>query len=164
MYRTFEQYNDREEDKRASSGNSSVKKDRPRITYDLMNTEDFLRVLPEIPIIVVQAWASWCQPCKRASEKFEDLGYRLEPYLLQQKILLLRDNIDNEETSHHRMMVDVVPSFFVYVNGSLAKLFTGVDFQEMASFVLGLCEDRQVDAPQPHPSGNGPPPSASFRR
>jgi len=161
MYRTFEQYNEKEEQEKRTA---DLRKQRPRITYDLMSTEDFLRVLPEIPVIVVQAWASWCQPCKRASEKFEDLGYQLEPYLLQQKVLFLRDNIEDEEKSHHRLMVDVVPSFFVYVNGNLVKLFTGVDFQDMARFVIGLCQDRPVDLPDPHPSGNGPPPSASFRR
>lgn len=107
---------------------------RRKYTYDLMSGADLRAVLNSIPVIVVKAWAPWCRPCKKAGVKFEALGEKFNEFLDAKQLLLLNDNID-EETSHHRPMTDVVPSFFVYVNGQLVELFTGVDFDKLENFL-----------------------------
>jgi thioredoxin-like negative regulator of GroEL len=87
-------------------------------------------------VIIVDAWAPWCRPCKTASQKFEALGEKCLQYIETKRLLLLKDNIDNEDTSHHRSMVDVVPTFFVYIKGQLATMFTGVDFDRLLAYIV----------------------------
>lgn len=52
----------------------------------------------------------------------------------ENRLLLLKDNIEEEE-SIHKKDVNVVPTFFVYVKGQLTKVFTGVEFKELEGSV-----------------------------
>jgi thioredoxin 1 len=106
-----------------------------KYSYDLMSGNDLKAVLDKVEIILVDAWAPWCQPCKKAGQKFEALGQKFESFLQQKRLLLLKDNIDDEENSHHRPLVEVVPTFFIYVQGKLKDMVTGLDFDRLESFL-----------------------------
>ena len=105
-----------------------------KYSYDLMDGKDLQAVLDKVEIILVDAWAPWCQPCKKAGQKFEALGQKFETFVEQKRLLLLKDNID-EETSYHRELVEVVPTFFIYVRGKLQDVLTGVDFDKLEQFL-----------------------------
>jgi len=107
-----------------------------KYSYDLMSSDDMRHALNKVEVIIVDAWAPWCRPCKTASQKFEALGEKCLQYIETKRLLLLKDNIDNEDTSHHRSMVDVVPTFFVYIKGQLATMFTGVDFDRLLAYIV----------------------------
>jgi hypothetical protein len=125
MYASYDNYNQEQQ----------TQKDVPRISYDITNPAFFNSALPDYEMIVVKAWASWCMPCKTTAPMYEALGHRLKDYVQQDRLLLLKDNIDNED-SIHKEHVSVVPTYFVYVRGKIEKVYTGVDFEEFESFVM----------------------------
>jgi thiol-disulfide isomerase/thioredoxin len=128
MYASYQNY----------SNNSQEQKQQdeavPRISYDITNPTFFKSALPDYEMIVVKAWASWCMPCKTTAPMYEALGHRLRDFVQQDRLLLLKDNIDNED-SIHKEHVSVVPTYFVYVHGKIEKVYTGVDFEEFESLV-----------------------------
>ena len=86
-------------------------------------------------VVVVDAWAKWCQPCVLLKPRFEALAmkYKDSPYFD-----FFTDDIDNEN-SPHANKVTAVPSFFVYTDGDLQpkKHFQG-DLDKVESLVNRL--------------------------
>jgi thiol-disulfide isomerase/thioredoxin len=127
MYASYHNYNQGEE-------KQQPQQDVPRISYDITNPTFFNSALPDYEMIVVKAWAPWCMPCNTTAPMYEALGHRLKDYVQQDRLLLLKDNIDNED-SIHKEHVSVVPTYFVYIHGKIEKVYTGVDFEEFESLV-----------------------------
>jgi thioredoxin-like negative regulator of GroEL len=117
-----------------------------------MSPKDLEVVLDKIEVIIVDAWAPWCQPCKTIGVKFEALGDRFESFIQQKRLLLLKDNIDNEEASYHRSLVDVVPTFFIYVGGKVVDVLTGVDFDRLEDFLENYFQAPAPAHPTAHPA------------
>ena len=90
MYQTYGSYN---QSYPAANETQPTKK----YSYDLVDGKDLMAVLDTVEIILVDAWAPWCQPCKKAGQKFEALGQKFEPFIEQKRLLLLKDNIDQED-------------------------------------------------------------------
>ena len=135
MYASYETYNGNNPEE---SRNPTEQEQKERLSFDLVDGESFKKALEHYEIIVVDAWAPWCNPCKKAGEKFEKLGKKHEKHLRSRRLLLLKDNID-DETSIHKNSVHVVPSFFLYVRGKLLKIFSGVEYQEFEEHVDEYC-------------------------
>lgn len=98
----------------AESGMSSDT--RPSMLFDIKDHDNFQEILSKFPIVVVDAWAKWCQPCKLIMPKYNDLAYDFETEFNNNRIIFLKDNID-DENSIHRADISVVPTFFIYVHG-----------------------------------------------
>lgn len=96
--------------------------------------DDFRETLRNKRIVVVKAWANWCQPCKVFGPKMEDLGKQLEAYIKTHHLCFLNEDIDDEE-SIHREKLEVVPTFFIYNKGKLEQVFTGVDFDAFQQYL-----------------------------
>jgi len=98
--------------------------------------ETFSDILKHYPIVVVKAWASWCQPCKLASPKFQEMGQHFYPLIEKKQLVLFADNID-QPNSIHAGLVSVVPTFFVYYLGKLneAHVLTGIDFEKLSNII-----------------------------
>jgi thioredoxin-like negative regulator of GroEL len=107
-----------------------------KYSYDLMSAKDFEHALQRVEVIIVDAWAPWCQPCKKLSARFEQLGEKFHSFLEAKRLLLLKDNIDDEDRSYHRLSVKVVPTFFVYIRGKLHHVWTGIDFKQVEDFLV----------------------------
>lgn len=118
--------------------------------YDLVNKnnvmEQFNHYLNEYDVVVLKIWATWCQPCKKASERLNELiKYIFEKYPLlfqnKQRIKFLDEDIDNEN-SIHKDKINAIPNFFIYssVNGqNSVQSFTNVDFDQFEQLLLSLC-------------------------
>ena len=129
MYSSFsEAYND---DRVKKQTTEQVDK---RFSFDLRDGEELARVKNDFEVVIVDGYADWCQPCKHASKKFEELGASLQSLFSSKRLILFKDNIDRDD-SPHRDKIDVVPTFFVYIKNRLVRVFTGVDFDEMRSFL-----------------------------
>jgi len=135
----------------APCANGVCRVPRPSLNQDLMENpsskihliyaipeekETFLEILKQYPIVVVKAWASWCQPCKIASPKFQEMGQQFYSLIEKKHLVLFADNID-QPSSIHAGLVSVVPTFFVYYLGKLneAHVLTGIDFEKLSNII-----------------------------
>jgi len=115
----------------------STSKDVQRVSYDLAPDNNFEEIIKNIPIVIVDVWAKWCQPCKKSSEKFEEIGNMFKNEITEKKILFLKDDIDTEHT-FHRDEIEVVPSFFIYHYGQKVKVINGLDTNEIVNILQTL--------------------------
>lgn len=121
-----------------------------------IQSQNFGELLQVNKIVVVKAWASWCEPCKVAKEKTEQLASQLVDYINNNYICFLNDNIDHEK-SFHKKKVDVIPTFFVYFKGELKNVFTGVEFDNLVDVIRTyLSEPDQQVMPQQFQQGMPP--------
>lgn len=99
------------------SAESGVSSDtRPSLLFDIKDSDNFQEILSKFPIVVVDVWGSWCNPCKLLMPKYNDLAYDFETEFHNNRIIFLKDNIDDKNTIH-RADISVVPTFFIYVHG-----------------------------------------------
>lgn len=85
------------------------------IIYDIKDEDNFKEVLDIFPIVIVDVWAKWCNPCKKIFPKYCELSKYFEQAHVDKKVIFMKDNVDNDN-SVHKFMVSVVPTFFIYVN------------------------------------------------
>ena len=95
---------------------SEIDDEMKKIVYDIDREESFQQILKMFPIVVVDAWASWCNPCKTILPKYVDLANKYKSDFEKKNIIFLKDNIEMEN-SVHKTLVTVVPSFFIYLRG-----------------------------------------------
>ena len=126
MYASYENYNNTEK--------KEEKREIERQSFDIIDINSFNKAKSMYEIIIVYAWAEWCNPCKVMAPKFELLGHKFSQYIQNNQLLLLKDNIENE-TSIHQNQVSVIPTFFLNVKGELKEILTGVDFNKLEEFL-----------------------------
>lgn len=97
------------------------------VTFDIESKESFERILKMFPIVVVDVWAAYCNPCKMILPKFESLARSFQQQHKEAKIIFMKDNIEVHDDIH-KPLVSVVPSFFMYVHG---KRYPVPDFREL---------------------------------
>lgn len=116
---------------------------------ELASREQLMEALEPNKIVVVSAWAEWCNPCKVACKKLDALittpsdprdpkSSRILDYIENGYIQFFSDNIDKEETSVHRNQVSVVPTFFIYYNKKLIEVLTNLEFDKMVVMIQQL--------------------------
>jgi thiol:disulfide interchange protein len=126
---------------RISSFPSDTESPIERYSYDLMNENDFEKAISSFEFIIVDVWAPWCKSCSNFSKRFEEeIGGTYETMIERKQLLLLKDNIENPDSYHKEQQLHVVPTFFVYRknNKKEIKRFTGVDFNELLSFLVSF--------------------------
>jgi thioredoxin 1 len=121
------------------------------ISYGLEVEEQQPLEAPEVPvmsfdeilqlkkIVVVDAWADWCIPCRECSPLFEELAHKY----LSPDIIFLKDNIDEEE-SIHRDKIQVVPTFFIYANGVEHSVIQGGEFDTIRAKLDSLTSSFEI--------------------
>ena len=102
---------------------SQMQLSQQKYIYELKSVNDLKQALKKNRIVVVDAWAKWCEPCIQLKPRFEKMAqlYKDSPHFK-----FFTDDID-EEKSYHVNQVTAVPSFFVYTDGDLKpkKVFQG---------------------------------------
>lgn len=140
MYSSFSEAYDRETKTTTTKNNDAIIVNE-RSSFDLRDNKELTEVKDLFEMVVVDCYADWCQPCKHASKKFEELGKSLGSLFSLNRLILFKDNIERDD-SPHRDKIDVVPTFFVYIKSRLVKVFTGVDFDEMKSFIYEYFQNK----------------------
>jgi len=110
---------------------------KPSIVYDIDSLETFEKILKDFPIVVVDVWAAYCNPCKMLMPKYEMIARKFEGHFRDKHIIFLKDNIEMN-VNIHKPLVTVVPTFFMYVNG---KRYHISDFREMEVTIQSALND-----------------------
>jgi len=129
---------------------------------ELLSRGQLMEALQPHKIVVVSAWAEWCNPCKVACKKLDALittpsdprdpqSSRILDYIQNGYIQFFSDNIGNEETSVHRSQVSVVPTFFIYYNKKLVDVLTNLEFDKMVVNIQQLLTQEYQRRQQPQP-------------
>jgi thioredoxin-like negative regulator of GroEL len=109
----------------------SYKKDEDtgsKIVFDIDSEESFHDILQKFPIVVVDAHAKWCAPCRQLGPKYNQLAHKYEEAFNQGQVIFLKDDIDQNEDIH-KPFISVVPTFFIYVQGqrNTVEKFSDID-------------------------------------
>lgn len=108
----------------------------PRVSIDLQNVQHLQKLLKTKRIVIVDAWANWCQPCKLIANDYEKLAAEYPD------IIFCKDNIDSEE-SYHKDKVTAIPTIFFYAHGKISKI-QGGDFEAIRNTIANLSTNRAV--------------------
>lgn len=93
--------------------------DQPATVLHL-NSETMKLVLDKYPLIVVDFWAEWCQPCRMLSPVLEELAPEY-----QGKIVIAKVNIDEEPELAKQYQVESVPNVLIFKQGNPIEQFVG---------------------------------------
>ena len=92
----------------------------------------------KIPVIV-DFWAPWCSPCKQLTPILEKIASTL-----QDKIILAKLNIDENQSIAAQMQIQSIPMVYAFSNGQVVDGFQGniaesevIDFFEKVAKISG---------------------------
>lgn len=118
------------------SADSLVASDtRPPLIFDIKDADNFQEILSKFPVVVVDAWAKWCNPCKLIMPRYNDLAYDFEEQFNKNQVIFLKDHID-DPNSIHRADISVVPTFFLYINGTRYTLSSFSELRQSITSAL----------------------------
>lgn len=107
----------------------------------IRDPNDFMQSLKQNKIVVVKAWASYCQPCVIFGEKLEALAQNIYSNINQPNIIIfMSDNIE-KENSIFAKRVNVIPTFFIYYNSQLVRVHTALEYKQFVSDVHELIQE-----------------------
>lgn len=93
----------------------------PAFFIDSKNMETFQQIIEgEIPVLV-DFYATWCAPCKTMSPVIEAVGKDLE-----NKIRILKIDVDKNQNAAIRFGIQSVPTFIVFRSGKILWRQSGV--------------------------------------
>jgi thiol-disulfide isomerase/thioredoxin len=110
-------------------------------SYDLKDTTDLTKIMGLFPIVIVDAWAEWCEPCKKVSKLYEKLAERFLDEHQNRLVIFVKDNIDNPD-SYHVDKVQSIPTIFVYVNKELVFRSDGYEEEKIESLLRRWLEKK----------------------
>lgn len=105
--------------------------------FDVGSKEEFESIVSSFPIVVVDVWAGYCNPCNMMAPKYADLALKFRTEHQRQQVIFVKDNIETN-VDIHKPLVTVVPTFFMYVHG---KRYHIPDFREMEITVQTALND-----------------------
>lgn len=118
------------------TGRVTVESPHP-VVFDIRSNEELEKILQDFPIVVVDVWAAYCNPCKMLMPKYERIARKFERHFHNRHIIFLKDNIEQNQDIH-KPHVRVVPTFFIYVRGQRYHI---ANFSEIEATVESALND-----------------------
>ena len=78
----------------------------------------------DVPVLV-DFWASWCNPCKMMGPVVEEVAKELEG-----KIKVFKLNVDDERDLEIKYNIMSIPAFLLFKNGKVEKQTIGMQSKE----------------------------------
>lgn len=110
---------------------------QPKYAFDIKSNQEFNDILDKFPIVVVDVWGAFCNPCKLLMPKYEKIAQKYAQYFQNGYIIFIKDNIE-QNLDIHKPHVSVVPTFFIYVH---KKRYQISDFREIDTTVESALRD-----------------------
>ena len=104
-----------------------------QVSIPIQNAEHLSQLLQKYRVVIVDVWASWCNPCKKIKPMYEKLAQLCSNC---PDMIFTNDTIENENSAHIDK-VTAVPTFFIYADGRLQSSFQN-DFNRVNEMCLNL--------------------------
>lgn len=99
-----------------------------------INKDNFKEeVLESNKKVIVDFWATWCQPCRMMHPVLEQLDKELGESIKIGKI-----NIDNDPQLASKFGVMSIPTFIIFENGNIINSSVGMQSLDSLKNLLGL--------------------------
>lgn len=115
------------------------------VVFDIRTQEELQRMIRDFPIVVVDVWAAYCNPCKMLLPKYEKIARKYERHFHDRHIIFVKDNIE-QNPDLHKPDVRVVPTFFIYVHGQRYHI---ANFGEIEATVESALNDVMASSMSP---------------
>ena len=107
------------------------------MTAKKVTTSEFKELIQdESSLIVVDAYADWCGPCKYSSPKFEKLAQKYEG-----KAKFIKINVDEEVGLANSFQIRSIPSFFILRGNKILASTIGADVKKVESKLKKLLNE-----------------------
>lgn len=84
---------------------------------------EFNKILHDNAIVVLDAFATWCGPCKVAAPKFAELAGK------HGNAKFVKIDVDELEDLAQTLGIQAMPTFIVFKNGKAQTTVEGADFK-----------------------------------
>lgn len=120
------------------------------VVFDLQSAEELQRMIHDFPIVVVDVWAPYCNPCRMLMPKFEKIARKYEGAFRDRRLIFVKDNIE-VNADIHKPLVRVVPTFFVYVHGERYHISSFGEIEATVdSALMDVIQSSTPSTPSPH--------------
>ncbi len=82
--------------------------------------ENFKEFVSEYPLVLIDAWAEWCMPCRILSPTIEALAKEFDG-----KITFGKLNVDENPATAAQYRITGIPTMLIFKNGKLADSLVG---------------------------------------
>ncbi|MBS3152398.1 thioredoxin [Candidatus Woesearchaeota archaeon] len=99
-----------------------------------LNKDNFEKELKENKILILDAWAIWCSPCKATSPIFEELSKEIK------NVKFAKLNVDDNTEIASKLGIMSIPTFIVFKNGKEVERIIGANPKSVmkAKFEAGI--------------------------
>lgn len=103
--------------------------------FIVITEENFEEVLESNKLLLIDFWATWCNPCRLLLPIMEEFATENEG-----KITVGKVNVDEAVVLAERFNIMTIPTVLLFVNGELKDKFTGYrQKNQISAFVEKYC-------------------------
>jgi thioredoxin 1 len=86
---------------------------------EIVNKEQFQKIISSNEIVLVDMFAEWCGPCKMLSPVLEQVA------AMYPKVKIIKVDVDKEPTLAQNFSIQSVPTVMFFYNGELKQKLMG---------------------------------------
>lgn len=83
--------------------------------------------------VILDAYATWCPPCKAVAPIFDELSNEMNG-----KVKFVKFNVDSEQSLAKELDITAMPTFLIFKNGKIVNRQMGVATFDKNAFALNL--------------------------
>ena len=102
------------------------------MVQDITELSQLNSFLEQHDIVVVDFWATWCNPCIHISPFFNELSSKY------QNVSFLKVDIDQAEDLVATQDIQCIPTFKIYKNKVIHSTIQGADEQSLEETILNI--------------------------
>ncbi|KAH6856009.1 thioredoxin-like protein [Chaetomium sp. MPI-CAGE-AT-0009] len=103
--------------------------------HEIKSAGQFHEIIAAYPLVAIDAWATWCGPCRLISPMFEKHSENLE-----EKIYFAKIDVDEVQDLAQELGIRAMPTFLFYANGEKVDELVGANPAELEAKVVRLSE------------------------
>jgi len=106
-----------------------------KLVQDIDDYDDFIDIIANSPVAVIDFWATWCGPCRMFESTFKRIAKKFENRASFYKV-----NGPEVDEISEECKIKVFPTFIIYQNGQIVERVEGADERELVSLIEEIVE------------------------